>query len=85
MASSSPHLSDDTNSVCVVELVESDESSTEQKPPNRTKVDEDASSSSTLDALKIDTIGRSAHACKTESLAFEKVSCDINYRCIWLT
>ncbi|KZS07536.1 Death domain-associated 6-like protein [Daphnia magna] len=72
MASSSPHLSDDTNSVCVVELVESDESSTEQKPPNRTKVDEDASSSSTLDALKIDTIGRSAHACKTESLAFEK-------------
>ncbi|KAI9553183.1 hypothetical protein GHT06_021077 [Daphnia sinensis] len=72
MASSSSHLSDDTNGVYVVELVESDESCTEQKPPKMTKVDEDASSSSTLDALKIDTNGRSANACEAESLAFEK-------------
>ncbi|XP_057381494.1 death domain-associated protein 6-like isoform X2 [Daphnia carinata] len=72
MASSSSHLSDETSSVCVVELVESDESCTEQRPPNMTKVDEDASSSSTLDALKIETNGHGEHACKTESLAFEK-------------
>lgn len=73
MASSSPHLSDVTNGVCIVELVDSeDDACPEQKPSNTTKIDEDASSSSTVDALKIDT---KAIPCKPDSLAFEKV-CD---------